>query len=172
VLFVDESTVNLHTPLRKCWMRRGQQRRLDAAPGPQAFHHLIGALDWASQNVIASIVTVKNSQTFIEFVEQLMTVHYPTGGVVLVLDNAPYHRSRQVRAALSLFEHRLLPVWLPPYCPTLNPIERFWRHLKDTATANKLFLSSTALLDNLTLVLEAQNQPAHPLRLSFRKVLT
>jgi putative transposase len=22
-------------------------------------------------------------------------------------------------------------VWLPPYCPELNPIERFWRDLKD-----------------------------------------
>jgi transposase len=169
---VDESTVNLHTPLRKCWMRRGQQTRLPAAPGPQAFHHLIGALDWASDQVTTSTVTVKNSQTFIEFIEYLLTQRYPTGGVVIVMDNAPYHRSAAVQAALSLYEHRLLVFWLPPYCPTLNPIERFWRHLKDTATANKLFLTATTLLDNLYRVIDAQNQPAHPLRLSFCKLLT
>jgi transposase len=153
-------------------MRRGQQQRLPAAPGPQAFHHLIGALDWATEQVITTTVTVKNSQTFIEFIELVMTRHYPTGGVVLVMDNAPYHRSAVVQAALSLFEHRLMVFWLPPYCPTLNPIERFWRHLKDTATANKLFLTASALLDNLYRVIHAQNQPVHPLRMSFRKLLT
>lgn len=164
--------MNLHTPLRKCWMRRGQQQRVPAAPGPQAFHHLIGALDWATEQVTTLTVQVKNSQTFIEFVEHLMTSRYPTGGVVLVMDNAPYHRSAQVQAALSLYEHRLLVFWLPPYCPTLNPIERFWRHLKDTATANKLFLTVSALLDNLRTVIDAQNQPVHPLRMSFRHLLT
>lgn len=164
--------MNLHTPLRKCWMRRGQQKRLPAAPGPQAFHHVIGALDWATERVATTIVQVKNSQTFIEFLEYIMTDCYPSGGVVMVLDNAPYHRSAQVQAALSLYEHRLLPFWLPPYCPTLNPIERFWRHLKDTATANTLFLTISALLDNLLKVIDAQNQPAHPLRMSFRKSLS
>ena len=62
--------------------------------------------------------------------------------------------------------------WLPPYCPTLNPIERFWRHLKDTATANKLFLNVSALLDNLAKIIDAQNQPIHPLPMSFRKLLS
>ena len=23
------------------------------------------------------------------------------------------------------------PLWLPPYCPELNPIERVWRDVKD-----------------------------------------
>jgi transposase len=153
-------------------MRRGQQKHLDAAPGPQSFHHLIGALDWATEQVTTTTVAVKNSQTFIEFVEYVMTECYPAGGVVMVMDNAPYHRSAAVQAALSLYEHRLLVFWLPPYCPTLNPIERFWRHLKDTATANKLFLTASALLDNLARVIEAQNQPVHPLRMSFHKLLS
>lgn len=164
--------MNLQTPLRKCWMRRGQQRRLAAASGPQAFHHLIGGLDWASGQVVTITVTVKNSQTFIEFIEQVMTRFYPQAKVVIVMDNAPYHRSAQVRAALSLYEPRLLVFWLPPYCPTLNPIERFWRHLKEIALANRLFATVTDLLANLEAVLEAQNTPGHPLRLSFRKLLT
>jgi transposase len=153
-------------------MRRAEQKRIPAAPGPQAFHHVIGALDWRTEQVSHTVVTIKNSQTFIEFLEHLMVTCYPTGGVVLVMDNAPYHRSAAVQAALSLFEHRLLVFWLPPYCPTLNPIERFWRHLKQTATANKLFLTIAALLDNLEAVLLAQSQPDHPLHITFRKILT
>ena len=88
-------------------------------------------------------------------------------GIVLVMDNAPYHRSRAVEAMLSLYAHRVLVFWLPPYCPTLNPIERFWRHLKDVATANCLFRSVDELLANVRRVLHAQNEPVHPLRLTF-----
>jgi transposase len=153
-------------------MRRGKQKRIAAAPGPQAFQHIIGALDWRTEQVSHTVVSVKNSQTFIQFLEHLMLTVYPTGGVVLVMDNAPYHRSAAVQAALSLFEHRLLVFWLPPYCPTLNPIERFWRHLKETATANKLFLTSSILMNNLEAVLAAQNQSDHLLHLSFRKLLS
>jgi len=68
----------------------------------------------------------------------LLVRRYPTKRVVLVMDNASYHKSAPALAALSLFEHRVLVVWLPPYCSDLNPIERFWRYLKDHACANKL----------------------------------
>ena len=101
-----------------------------------------------------------------------MTNCYPTAGLVLVMDNASYHRSAAVQAALSLYEHRLMVFWLPPYCPTLNPIERFWRHLKDIATANKLFLTINGLLANLEHVLDAQNQPEHSLRMNLNKLLS
>ena len=30
-------------------------------------------------------------------------------------------------------------LWLPPYCPNLNLIERLWGHLKRTVLANVLF---------------------------------
>ncbi|MEW6650754.1 MAG: transposase [Chloroflexota bacterium] len=58
--------------------------------------------------------------------------------IALVMNNAAYHRSAPSLAALSLFEPRVLVIWLPTYCSELNPIERYWRHLKDRACANKL----------------------------------
>ena len=148
-------------------MKRGQQKRLPAPPGANAFHHVIGALNWSTQQVSYTMETVKNSDTFITFLEHVLEQCYPTQGVVLVMDNAPYHRSRAVQAFLSLYAERVLVFWLPPYCPTLNPIERFWRHLKDIAVANTLFHSIDALLDNVCAVLLAQNEPQNPLRLSF-----
>lgn len=154
-------------PIRKCWMLRGQQRRLPAANGPECFQHVIGALNWQTGQVCWQMADIKNSNTFIAFLEHLLLDQYPTSSLVLVMDNAPFHRSYATRAALSLFEHRLVVFWQPPYCPTLNPIERFWKHLKDIALANHLFPSVSALLDSLARVLSAQNDPAHPLHLSF-----
>jgi transposase len=164
---VDATTVNLAFPIRACWMKRGQQKRLPAPPGANAFQHVIGALNWRTQQVSYTLETIKNSDTFISFLEHLLEHCYPTQGIVLVMDNAPYHRSRAVQAMLSLYSERVLVFWLPPYCPTLNPIERFWRHLKDIATANWLYPSVDELLANVRRVLHAQNEPLHPLRLTF-----
>ena len=68
----------------------------------------------------------------------LMLQAYPDVQVVIVMDNASYHRSRASLAVLSLFAARLYVVWLPRYCPFLNAIERFWLHLKSLAAANCL----------------------------------
>jgi transposase len=168
---VDESTVNLEFPIRACWMKRGQQKRLDAPPGPVGFQHVIGAYNWRTDHISHLLVEHKNSSNFIEFLDYVLMEVYPNSEVVLVLDNAPYHRSQMVAAALSLFEHRLQVFWLPPYCPILNMIERFWRHMKDLATANCLFKTVSDLLHSIEQVLDAQNTPGHPLRLLFSKSL-
>lgn len=77
--------------------------------------------------------------------------------VVLVMDNASYHKSKLSQAMLAYFEDRSLTVWLPPYCSDLNPIERFWRYLKERACANRLFKTVDDILDSVDKVLALQN---------------
>lgn len=130
---------------------------------------MIGAYNWREDSVTALTVERKNSDTFIEFLEQLLVETYPDRAVVLVMDNASYHYSAKVQAALSLFEHRVQLFWLPQYCPELNVIERFWLHLKQTAWANKLYLTIEALRKVVLRVLQQQNDPACSERLTFSK---
>lgn len=69
---------------------------------------------------------------------------------------------------LAFFEDDgLLPCWLPPYCSELNPIERFWAHLKAFACANKLFASVAALVDSARFCLRIQNDRVSPHRFLF-----
>lgn len=161
--------MSLQYPLRACWMKRGHQTHLPLSNRHRDFQHVFGALNWRTDTVCYTTAIHKNSQTFIEFLEHLLLECYPAQPVILVMDNAAYHHAAQTRAALSLFEHRLRIVWLPAYCPELNPIERFWRHLKDLALANHLFHSVDELLASLDLILSAQNDPTSSLRLSFLK---
>jgi transposase len=60
------------------------------------------------------------------------------GRVVLLIDNAPWHRGRPIDAALRDNPH-LEFKRLPSYSPQLNPIERFWKKLRRRATHNRLF---------------------------------
>ncbi len=150
-------------------MRRGQQKRIRAFTVSQRSYHLIGGYNFRTDQVFCQAVECKNSQTFIQFLEYLLVECCPTQKIVLVLDNASYHRSKTVQAALSLFEPRVRVFWLPKYCPQLNLIERFWRHLKDLACANKLDLSIDSLADRIRIILENQNSSDHVLKMSFLK---
>jgi transposase len=58
--------------------------------------------------------------------------------VVLLIDNAPWHRGGPIDEALADNPH-LQFQRLPAYSPQLNPIERFWKVLRRRATHNRLF---------------------------------
>ena len=137
---MDETSLSLHPPLRRCWMKRGQ-RKLIPAPGSPKFLHVFGAYNWRSSQVAYLTTERKNTDTFIAFLEHLLLRCYPTQKLVLVLDNASYHRSKAALAAIDIFTDRLRVVWLPKYSPFMNPIERFWLLLKNRASANCLHTS-------------------------------
>ena len=58
--------------------------------------------------------------------------------VVLLIDNAPWHRGKLIDEAMADNPHLQLKR-LPSYSPQLNPIERFWKVLRRRATHNRLF---------------------------------
>ncbi|MGC4031398.1 MAG: transposase [Tepidisphaeraceae bacterium] len=67
----------------------------------------------------------KNAQQFHEFLRQLLEANTDRR-VVLVVDNASYHRPK---ANLNLFEDHAdhcFVLWLPRYNPELNLIEGLW----------------------------------------------
>ena len=47
---------------------------------------------------------------------------------VIVMDNARFHRKNELEAIIAGTGHQLL--FLPPYSPDLNPIEKYWANLK------------------------------------------
>ena len=169
---MDETTLTLDPTLRACWMKIGQQKRIPATqPGEKQKRHIFGGYNWLKDTLTWTVATTKNSATFIDFLEELLVKRYPTGRVVLVMYNASYHKSASALAALSLFEHRVMFIWLPPYCSDLNPIERFWRHLKDLACANKLQDNIESVVKSAEKILSEQNRSASDLRFLLSKNL-
>lgn len=118
-------------------MRRGEQKR-NPTPGGQKGHHLCGAYNWRTDEVITMKAEAKTSEAFCLFIEYLMQLVSDDRPMVLVMDNASYHHSYVSQATLAYFEDRFLPFWLPTHCSKLNMIERFWLHLKQLACANRL----------------------------------
>lgn len=165
---MDETTLRLLCKLVKCWMKRGQQKRIPA-PGPARWHHLFGAYNWRTDEVITMPAKNKNTESFCHFIQLLMASAPQDRPVVIVLDNASYHHSYVSEALLAFYENQATVFWLPPYCSDLNPIERFWKHLKEKACANRLFKTIVEMIDSVDKVLTVQNDLSHSERFLFTK---
>ena len=165
---MDESTLGWLPVLVACWMKRGRQKRI-ATPGQQQWCHLFGAYNWVTDEVIYQVADKRNSETFIAFLEHLVQQHSGERPLVLVLDNGSIHHSLASQAAFAVLEERLLPLFLPRYCSQLNPIERFWKYLKASACANKLFADMDALVASVVKILHQQNDFNCPSRFMLLK---
>ena len=64
--------------------------------------------------------------------------------VIVVIDNAAWHRGAPVSQVLAEQPHLTL-YRLPSYSPHLNVVERLWRVLRRRATHNRLFATMAAL---------------------------
>ncbi len=58
--------------------------------------------------------------------------------IYIILDNAKYYRSRFVLGFISE-NTRVEFVFLPPYSPNLNVIERLWKFFKKNITYNEYY---------------------------------
>ena len=66
-----------------------------------------------------------NSHAFQRWLDDCATT-FPESLNLLVLDKGAGHKAKAVR-----WPSHVLPIFLPPYRPELNPMERLWRDLKD-----------------------------------------
>ena len=89
-------------------------------------------------NIIAGLVSNKaiaplvfngscTTRVFETWVEKVLIKELKPGQVV-VMDNASFHKSEKTKALIESASCTL--IFLPPYSPDLNPIEKFWANMK------------------------------------------
>ena len=146
LLYLDECELHLLPVIRAMWMK-GPRLRVPT-PGQNRKRAVFGALDARTGALQYAVRERKRAVDFVAFLEQLARA-YPTGALVLVLDNVVTHDAKLVRAWLARPEHaRIRLLWLPKYSAhEHNPIERVWGLLKDQVAANRLHGSIEALAE-------------------------
>ena len=84
---------------------------------------------------------------------------------LLIMDNASWHK------AARLNWHHFEPVYLPPYSPDFNPIERLWLRLKADWFWDFIARTDQELTDRLVLALKSfiDDQPKTQSVCAFRK---
>lgn len=73
---------------------------------------VLGAVGYASGEVVWTTPAAKTGETFVALLEQVAQ-RWPNEPVVRVLDNVSYHRGMVLRAWWRTQQERLIPFWLP-----------------------------------------------------------
>ncbi len=145
----DEVHFQRHSSLIRMWAPKGQQPRV-LSPSVRHKVGLFGALNLKTGRLLTQEAPTFNAQTFGDFIHYLL--QSTQGKLYLILDNARWHRSRDLKDFFETNRDRLVLIFLPAYSPELNPIERVWRVTRRQVTHNRYFLS----LEQLRIALISQ----------------
>lgn len=126
-MFLDES--GFTTQLTRLWGRAPSGTRIaEATPqGHWKVLTLIGTINLRGLVAAMTIEEPTDGDVFLAYLEQVLCPKLRPGDVV-VLDNLSAHKVHGVRERLAAAGASLL--YLPPYSPDLNPIEKAWSKLK------------------------------------------
>jgi transposase len=137
LVFQDEVEIHRHPTLTRMWAPVGKQPEVPA-PGKNEKKVVYGGVNYATGKITQTIADTKSGTHFMAFLIALVAA-YAGRKIRLVCDNGRFHHTKAVHAWLAAHADQITVFWLPPYCPSLNLIERLWGHLKRTVLANVLF---------------------------------
>jgi putative transposase len=85
----------------------------------------LGAVNPRTGDFVAHIAKSGNTVSFFQL---LMFCVIANRGkkIYMVLDNARFHYAKRLKPIIEKYKDKLELVFLPPYSPDLNPIERVW----------------------------------------------
>lgn len=118
------------------WIKKGKEQVLKTNTGRMRIN-INGAYDIENQKAVIREDESINSQSTIALLEQMLK-EQPLGMLYIILDNAKYYRSKLVQEFLGE-NQRIQFIFLPPYSPNLNIIERLWKFFKKKTTYNKYY---------------------------------
>jgi len=149
------------------WTVRGRRPIVPAA-GANRRLCVYGAFNYRTGQSHYLVHPKKNAEQFHEFLWQLLEAHSERR-IVLVIDNASYHRTRRILNLLADHADHAFIVWLPRYSPELNLIEGLWGYLKRSALNNYFFGDLASLEDAIHDAFDAlQQNPETTLSLTYR----
>ena len=107
-----------------------------AAAGRKRFN-VLGALDAVTKNLtVVCNEAYINSSSVLQLLE-LLGKQYVGEKIYVILDNARYQRCRLVQEKAKMLGIHL--IFLPPYSPNFNLIERLWRFVKSEVLYNEFY---------------------------------
>ena len=136
LLFEDEALIKFHPALSRCWNKIGERREI------QTFDNHGKSAIFGSVNPFTGQVihTYGKSINQIDFLSHLNEVKmsYPKKNIIYCLDNCKSHFTQKVQKFLEA-NNNFFFLFLSPYSPDFNVIERLWQILRKAVTNNFLF---------------------------------
>jgi len=138
VYFMDATHPQYNSVPAYGWILKGTDKELPANCGRQRLN-LNGAIDAESHEVIVINSPTINADSTLELLGRIEAANPKAERIYVVCDNAAYYHSGKVSEYLS--SSRISLVFLPPYSPNLNIIERLWKFFRREVVNNRYYSS-------------------------------
>lgn len=133
VFFVDAVHPEHNTMGAYGWIKCGVKKELKTNSGRQRLN-LHGAMHAETLDITLLESETINGDSRIDLITILNQRYFMSSEIILILDNAKYHYSKEVKEHL-LTCPRVKLVFLPSYSPNLN--ERLWKFFKKKVLYNR-----------------------------------
>jgi transposase len=150
---MDEARVGQQGTLTRVWAATGS-RPTAVRQTEYEWVYLWAAVEPSTGASVAMITPTVNADLMNRFLAGLGGTLAQDEHAVLVLDNAGWHVARALRVPANV-----TLLFLPPYAPELNPVERLWAWLRSHHLSNRVFADYDELLretDRAWLTLDEQ----------------
>jgi len=118
------------------WLPKGEEIKLKSNTGRKRVN-LSGALNSETHEIIVQEDERLNADSTISFFKKIERINPTAKTIHLILDNAGYYKGEKIREYLKSSKINL--VYLPPYAPNLNLIERLWKFFKKIVLYNRYY---------------------------------
>ena len=141
MFFQDEARIGQKGRVCHIWWKRGER-----APGlcdkRFIFAYLFAVVEPGSDHAFALVLPDANTEAMQRFLDDFAATIAADDHVVIVLDQAGWHGSGNLRVPANI-----TLIALPPYSPEPNPVERVWLYLKERFLSHRLHADYEAIVD-------------------------
>ena len=139
VWFQDEAKIGEKNNRAKIWSRVGERPIVPADMGYQV-GFLMGAICPELGQAVGLIMPVANTVTTQMLLECISAEITDQEHGVIIMDRATWHTTKKLKIPANM-----TIIFLPPYCPELNPIEQVWDFLRKNYLSNRIYNTWDAL---------------------------
>lgn len=128
IYFVDAVHPQHNTRSGYGWIQTGKEREIPSVSGRNRLNcnGAINAL--APEEVIIRTDECINAQSTWALYEQLIAQNPDKKTIYVICDNAKYYKNKELQSKIA--NTPIKQVFLPPYSPNLNLIERLWKFMR------------------------------------------
>ena len=142
LMFQDEAGFGRINKPKRCWCGDGIRPSVPCHR-VREYMYAYGAVSPLDGDMVSLVLPKFNTYCMNIFLDAV-SKQYPNDYILMVADNAPWHKSNGLVIPENMEIFPLLP-----YTPELNPIEMIWDEIREKFFKNKLFKTLSAVSDKL-----------------------
>ena len=146
-MFQDEAGFGRINKPKRCWCPKGVRPTVPCHH-IREYRYLYGAVSPLDGELFSLVMPYANTDCMNMFLEELSSA-YPEDHILLLLDNAAWHRASSMVVPCNIELYPLLP-----YTPEMNPIEMLWDEVREKGFRNEIFNCLEAIIDRLCLTVK------------------